>query len=637
MPQHQPKQQPRFSRRDALKSAVALGVTTIAAAGAPVSANAAKPPQTYDEALEAALAAMENGRHDLAGPYLKAALTLDRNDPNGLVALGTLYLHTGSFVRAARTFDQALVLTPTDPLARFGAALAALARRAGSPAGTLAVISADAVPAAPLVAAYARLLAGDAAVVREQTAGVDASEPNLLRLALAAFAALRGGDAPRGETLLKAWLARPESARLAEDRAFILPFDPGSPGEPGTAPLISAVEFAAAPAGEQTYSGLVTLSPGGLPRSVLGRVAFVSYALEGGWMNATTNSAPFTVQFNSARLPNGLYNLRVTCYDTGARPIQEKRRTLRVKNADAPRPAGLGPEREADVRRRLTALLSPRPARKAAHFALAERAAGRGDGASALQHIESVVAIDPNFRNARASLRRYNLQVLGPRNGVWRAGTSEKLIALTFDDGPNPAPNRTPALLQSLAAENARATFFVVGLRVEQSPGLVKQMTDAGHEIGNHSYSHPNLALMDPAGVERELGRTSVLVRQITGARPRFYRPPGGNVNAVVQDAAESLGMAGAFWTVDAIKQEEAASRADLARYVLNEARPGAIILLHNAPDVTVAAVPAIVRGLRQMGYELVTMSELVRRTGGRTAPVASAKSTRPARGGYGG
>jgi peptidoglycan/xylan/chitin deacetylase (PgdA/CDA1 family) len=124
--------------------------------------------------------------------------------------------------------------------------------------------------------------------------------------------------------------------------------------------------------------------------------------------------------------------------------------------------------------------------------------------------------------------------------------------------------------------------------------------------------------------VERELGRTSFVIRQITGTRPRFYRPPGGNVNGLVQSAAEALGMSGAFWTADAHKHEEAASRQALTNYILREARPGAILLLHNAPDVTVAAVKDIVRGLRARGYQMVTMSELVRRTGGRAAPIAS-------------
>jgi peptidoglycan/xylan/chitin deacetylase (PgdA/CDA1 family) len=91
-----------------------------------------------------------------------------------------------------------------------------------------------------------------------------------------------------------------------------------------------------------------------------------------------------------------------------------------------------------------------------------------------------------------------------------------------------------------------------------------------------------------------------VIVRQATGRRPRFYRPPGGNAGPAVRDAAEALGMSGAFWTADAHKHEEAASKAALTRYVLDQARPGAILLLHNAPDVTVAAVPDIVRGLRR-------------------------------------
>jgi len=626
-------QEIRLTRRGAFTAAAGL-FAGLAASG---RASLARP-LAYAEELEKAVAAMENGRHDLAAAPLRAALAQDRNEPAGLFALGTLYLHTGSFVRAGQEFARALLAQPDDPLARFANALADLALRKGSPAAALDALSPSDVPAAPFVAAYARLLAGDAVVVQNATARVDENEPNPLRLALAAFAALRAGGTDdktrRGETLLRAFLARPGMARLAEDRAFVLGFERENPGEGGAPPLLSAIEFPAAPSSAQTLSGHVTLTP---PRDLLGNaasggVAYVGYSIAGGWLNATTNSAPFVVEWNTARLPNGLYTLKTTAYDADGRPVRENARTVRVRNADAPASGqNLSAAQTADFRNRLLVLLTPRPARKAAHFALAERAAARGEGALALQHVEAVVAIDPLFRNARTSLRRYNLQVLGPREGVWRAGTAEKLVALTFDDGPNPAPNRTPALLAALKAENARATFFVVGSRVEKAPDLIRQMAADGHEVGNHSYSHPNLALMSESGVERELCRTSVLIRQITGARPRFYRPPGGNVNRIVQNAAESLGMAGAFWTTDAIKQEEAASRADLAQFVVREACPGAILLLHNAPDVTVAAVPAIVRGLRARGYELVTMSELVRRTGGRTVSPAALRLSRRA------
>jgi peptidoglycan/xylan/chitin deacetylase (PgdA/CDA1 family) len=107
---------------------------------------------------------------------------------------------------------------------------------------------------------------------------------------------------------------------------------------------------------------------------------------------------------------------------------------------------------------------------------------------------------------------------------------------------------------------------------------------------------------------------TSVAVRDVTGRRPRFYRPPGGNFNTAVVEAAAALGMSGAYWTVDGVKTEQkvGATPEQLTKFVSDRVRPGAIVLLHNAPTVTIAAVPLLVRALRAKGYTLVTMTELV-------------------------
>lgn len=582
---------------------------------------------SYAEALDQALKAMEAGRHPQALAPLRTALTLDRNELSGLLALGTLYLHTGSPTRARAEFERARIVAPGHPLVAFAMALTALATGKRD-AAAFDALPASAIPVAPTVAAYVRLMSGDFANVRARLADVTETEPDLLRLEIAAFTALRAGDAATGETLLRALLLRDTMKRLAEDAALTLPFERHPLAEASAPPLPTALGFPAPLAGTgSTLTGRVTLSPGNLPNDV----AYVSYSISGGLYSATTNYAPFAQDCNTTRLPNGLHTLKMTAYSAGGRIVREWTRTVNIANQNAPRSRSLTEQQAAQAHDRLLALLTPRPSRKAAHFALAERATARGDGETALRHIEAVVAIDPTFRNARASLRRYNHAVLGPRNGIWRANTAKKLIALTFDDGPN--PQRTPLLLDALQSAGAKATFFVVGLRVEQTPKLLGRMVREGHEVANHTYSHQNLALLTPASMERELCRTSVLIREATGIRPRFYRPPGGNFDHRVRDAAEAMGMSGAYWTVAATKHEEAASARMLTQYVLAQAKPGAIILLHNAPDVTVKAVPGIVRGLRARGYELVTMTELVRRSKG-AAPIAKRPARRSASGG---
>ena len=119
-------------------------------------------------------------------------------------------------------------------------------------------------------------------------------------------------------------------------------------------------------------------------------------------------------------------------------------------------------------------------------------------------------------------------------------------LALTFDDGPNPA--WTPRLLDLLASHNVHATFFLVGKYAQAEPELVRQIVSAGHAIGNHSWSHPNLALTADARVKEELTRTSDLLQQIAGAPIRFFRPPFGARRPYVLRTARRLGMIPVLW-----------------------------------------------------------------------------------------
>jgi len=119
-------------------------------------------------------------------------------------------------------------------------------------------------------------------------------------------------------------------------------------------------------------------------------------------------------------------------------------------------------------------------------------------------------------------------------------------VALTFDDGPNPA--WTPRLLEILASHGVRAIFFLVGSRAQAEPALVRQIVSAGHLVGNHSWSHPNLALCSAIRIADELSRTSQSLEEITGAPIRFFRPPFGARRPEVLRAARRLGMTPVLW-----------------------------------------------------------------------------------------
>jgi peptidoglycan/xylan/chitin deacetylase (PgdA/CDA1 family) len=119
-------------------------------------------------------------------------------------------------------------------------------------------------------------------------------------------------------------------------------------------------------------------------------------------------------------------------------------------------------------------------------------------------------------------------------------------LALTFDDGPNSA--WTPHLLEILASHGVHANFFLLGCRAQAEPALVRQIVAAGHLIGNHSWSHSNLALAAASRIERELSRTSQTLEQITGSPVRFFRPPFGARRPVVLRIARRLGMVPVMW-----------------------------------------------------------------------------------------
>ena len=198
---------------------------------------------------------------------------------------------------------------------------------------------------------------------------------------------------------------------------------------------------------------------------------------------------------------------------------------------------------------------------------------------------------------------------------VWRGRTTERRIALTFDDGPDPA--WTPRVLDVLAGRDVRATFFVIGERAAKSPELIRAMQSAGHEVGNHSWSHPSLWLCAPPRTAEEIGRTHELLTDLTGSAPRYFRPPWGMVNAPMFAVLRRHRLRCVFWSIqpEGLRPVRAATQVER---VLSRARPGAIVDLHDAEGTPSAparlhqALAAMIDGLRRDDYELTTVSEVL-------------------------
>jgi len=172
-------------------------------------------------------------------------------------------------------------------------------------------------------------------------------------------------------------------------------------------------------------------------------------------------------------------------------------------------------------------------------------------------------------------------------------------LALTFDDGPNPA--WTPQLLEMMSEQSVRATFFLVGSRAQSEPALVRRMAAAGHLIGNHSWGHPNLALASAGRIQEELYRTSQTLEQITGTTVRYFRPPFGARRPEVLRAARRLGMVPVLWNAMTSDWKNPAAEAiaeRLMRKIDRLERRGfaANIVLHDGShmDATANRAPSV-------------------------------------------
>jgi peptidoglycan/xylan/chitin deacetylase (PgdA/CDA1 family) len=184
-----------------------------------------------------------------------------------------------------------------------------------------------------------------------------------------------------------------------------------------------------------------------------------------------------------------------------------------------------------------------------------------------------------------------------------------KCVALTFDDGPGPFDDR---LLQVLKDNDAKATFFLIGNKVAANPAGAKRIADAGMQIGNHTWEHPDMATIPPEDIAGQFSRANDAITAATGRKPTLYRPAGGLSSEAVRQTAAKFGLAEILWDVIpfdwANDSNTAATRYMLMTYV----KPGSVVLFHDTYSSTVDLVYQFIPVLKANGYRLVTVSELL-------------------------
>lgn len=192
--------------------------------------------------------------------------------------------------------------------------------------------------------------------------------------------------------------------------------------------------------------------------------------------------------------------------------------------------------------------------------------------------------------------------------------TERRVVALTFDDGPNPDALRE--LLPALRARGVKATFFVTGAELERHPGLGALLVADGHELGNHSYSHQRMVFKSRTFIASEIERTDTLIRAAGQDGPIRFRPPYGVKGIGLPRYLAGTGRRTIMWDVEPDSDAGVASSSDaIVAHVMERTRPGSIILLHvmyPSRRTSLEAVPGVVDGLRSKGFEFVTVSDLV-------------------------
>lgn len=197
---------------------------------------------------------------------------------------------------------------------------------------------------------------------------------------------------------------------------------------------------------------------------------------------------------------------------------------------------------------------------------------------------------------------------------VPRVETPERIVALTFDDGPT--PEFTGEILQILKEQDVKATFFLIGGELEKNPDEGKKIVSAGHEIGNHSYSHTRMILVGPSFVKEEIEKTDALIRAAGYDKPTHFRPPYGKKLFALPFYLSQNNRKTITWDVEPESFPEIARSSEaITKYVLDNTKNGSIILLHVMYDPqkkSPSAVKPIIEGLKQKGFRFVTVSELM-------------------------
>lgn len=213
----------------------------------------------------------------------------------------------------------------------------------------------------------------------------------------------------------------------------------------------------------------------------------------------------------------------------------------------------------------------------------------------------------------------YEYHGFGSQEGMIRRGPCEPLVCITFDDGPS--PKNTPQILDILKDKGVKATFFVTGKYVEIYPEIAQRIVAEGHDIGNHTYNHKELAVSNKKTILNELQKTEDVIQRVTGIKTKLFRPPRGVCGNAARKVLIEEGYKIILWTISTLDWRKVKPKTIFWRVKLF-IRDGAIILFHDSGSLfgcgdserinTIRALPLVIDFLKEEGYKIITVSEML-------------------------
>ena len=568
---------------------------------------------SLDDQLLAGCALLGSGRVVEAGARFTQALATDPRCAEARVGRGAVLLRQGPPALALAEFEAALAQQAGWSAAELGrgAALVMLGRL---PEAAQAYASAASTPGlagrqARAAQAWALCAQGDWEGARKLIAAGDSGSAlsayvraaTELVLAPTAVGSLEGEASPADSLVsLGGCLAPLPGLTGGAAGPYV------ASGAAGGRPVVP-LQILTPAAGSQ-LRGVVPLLVRGRPTSPVATVVVTV----GGQLAALGGSLVFPEPLDTTLWPGGQQALEVQAFDATGGLVGQGAVLVEVLSPDltyAEPPPAVSPWVARDLERLLTPGLRP-----GVWDHLRGRLAWQQTGpAGALAPLSAAFVTDPTLPQVgddlQAVARACGLPVGQPTTRLRQVATSRRVVALTFDDGPH--PKLTPWILDQLDRYSAHATFFLVGKQVRMYPELTRSILARGHELATHSYSHQDMTTLTPLEVERELVGGRAAIAEATGTQVTLFRPPGGNYDGAVGRAAVRWGFTPVLWSCNICDFYDNPP-SHVVGGMLSRIEPGGIVLLHNGEDLTVDILPQLLQALREDGWRMVSVSELL-------------------------